>query len=222
MKPKQYALLLFFFTLTYVAAALLGLSQAFINPSVSPVWPPSGLAIAAVWLFGYRISPAILAGAFFVNLTTGLPMAIAAGVAAGNMLEAVTAVALLHRFVGSDNPFYHSQHTVKFALVTGLFSTPLTATIGVSSLCLGGAAAWNNFGALWLTWWLGDLVGALVLAPVLMTWLGEAAEHWRLRQWVEAVALLVTSSMSALIIFVGLFLPNRGAYPLEHLIIPFL
>src|SRR3989442_4132726 len=90
----------------YFLAAKLGLSLAFLNASVSPVWPPTGVAIAAVWWLGYRVAPGIFLGAFLVNLLTlSLPVAagsvaIAAGIATGNTLEAVTAVYLLHRFFG--------------------------------------------------------------------------------------------------------------------------
>src|SRR5258706_2524511 len=83
----------------YFAAAKLGLSLAFLHVSVSPVWPPTGIAIAAVLWLGYRISPAILLGAFLANLATGEPVA-TAGIAIGNTLEALSAAFLLHRFVG--------------------------------------------------------------------------------------------------------------------------
>src|SRR5437867_8325327 len=84
----------------YFGAAKLGLSLAFLHVSVSPVWPPTGIAIAAVLWLGYRISPAILLGAFLANLATGEPVATAGGIAVGNTLEAVSAALLLHPFVG--------------------------------------------------------------------------------------------------------------------------
>src|SRR5262250_1434860 len=89
----------------YFGSARLGLSLAFLNASVSPVWPPTGVAIAAVLLLGYRVLPAVLAGAFLANLATGLPVATAAGIALGNTLEAATASYLLRRFVKGKNPF---------------------------------------------------------------------------------------------------------------------
>src|SRR5260370_33538808 len=88
----------------YVGVARLCLSLACLNASVSPVWPPTGLAIAAILLLGYRMAPAIWTGAFLGNLATGLSIATAGGIAVGNTLEAVTAAFLLHRFVGMGSP----------------------------------------------------------------------------------------------------------------------
>lgn len=224
MKFRQlsYPLLLLVVTATYFGSAELGLSQAFLHANVSPVWPPTGLAIAAVWLLGYRISPAILLGALLANLATPVPIATASGIAVGNTLEAVSAVFLLRRFVGLRKPFYRVQDTVSFVLVTGTLSTIVSATIGNISLCLGGAAAWANFGPLWLTWWLGDGVGALVVAPLLLTWIEKPSERWTLPQLAEAVLLLVSLSIIAAMVFGGWLLPKLASYPLEHLIVPFL
>src|SRR6266478_470854 len=88
----------------YFAAAKLGLSLAFLNASVSPVWPPTGIGIAAVWWLGYRVSPGVFLGALLVNLLR-LSAPTAAGIAVGNTLEAIAAVYLLHRYVGLRNPF---------------------------------------------------------------------------------------------------------------------
>jgi integral membrane sensor domain MASE1 len=144
MKPRQipYPLLLLIVAATYFGAAEVGLSQAFLHTNVSPVWPPTGVAIAAVWLLGYRISPAILLGAFLANLATAVPAATAGGIAVGNTLEAVTAVFLLRRFVGPRSPFYRAQDAGMFVLIAGALSTTVSATLGNISLCLSGAAAW--------------------------------------------------------------------------------
>jgi len=209
-------------TLIYVGAAKLGLSLAFLHASVSPVWPPTGVAIAAVLWLGYRISPAILIGAFLANLATGVSVATAGGIALGNTLEAVSAAFLLRRYVGSGNLFNRAQDVWKFALIAGLVSPALSATIGDASLCLGGAAPWSNFGKLWLTWWLGDGSGALVLTPFLLTWLDTQSERWTARRIAEAALLLLLLSGVALLVFSGVF-PNTVAhYPLGHLTIPFL
>src|SRR6266853_3919613 len=93
----------------YLLAAKLGLSLAFLNASVSPVWPPTGVAIVAVWWLGYRVAPGVFLGAFLVNLLTlSLPITLslptATGIAIGNTLEAITAVYLLHRYVGARSP----------------------------------------------------------------------------------------------------------------------
>src|SRR5436190_24291632 len=100
LKPKNLGLVLLVAVL-YFLAAKLGLSLAFLNASVSPVWPPTGVAIALVLWLGYRSVPGVLLGALIANyLLTDVSLATAAGISIGNTLEAITAVYLVRRFVG--------------------------------------------------------------------------------------------------------------------------
>jgi PAS domain S-box-containing protein len=206
----------------YFYAAKLGLSLAFLHARVSPVWPPTGIAIAAVLWLGYRIAPAILLGAFLANLATGEPSWMAVGIAIGNTLEAVSAAFLLRRWVGLHSPFYRIRDVLKFVVVAAIFSPMLSATVGNASLCLGGSADWSRFGSLWLTWWIGDGVGALVVAPLVLTWVERSGEPWTRNRWLEALLLLVLLAAAATSVF-------REALPsivlnlsLGRLIIPFL
>src|ERR1700704_2435165 len=164
----------------YFLAAKLGLSVASLNASVSPVWPPTGVAIAlGLWL-GYRTIPGVLLGALFANyLLTDVSLATAAGISIGNTLEAVTAVYLVRRFVGSRNPFHRALDVLRFVVFAAIISTAVSATIGDVCLCLSGSASWNNFGRLWLTWWPGDGVGALVVTPLILSWIEKPLERWR-------------------------------------------
>ena len=216
------SVLLFVVAALYFGAAEFGLSLAFVHANVSPVWPPTGVAIAAVLWLGYRVSPAILLGAFLANLATGVSVATAGGIAVGNTLEAVTAVYLLHRFVGLRHPFDRGQDVVKFVLLAGALSPTVSATIGNLSLCLGGAEAWANFGPLWLTWWLGDGAGALVVAPLLLTWIEKPSEPWSPRRSAEAVLLLASLSIDTSILFGGWSLSRVATQILWRLIFPFL
>ena len=162
----------------YFLAAKLGLSLAFLNASVSPVWPPTGVAIAIVFWLGYRAAPGVFLGALLANsLLTNVPLATTSGIAIGNTLEAIIAVYLLRRFVGSRIPFNRVMDVLKFLLFAVILSPAISATIGTLSLCLGGAAPWSNFGWLWLTWWSGDGVGALVVAPLILTWVERPIER---------------------------------------------
>lgn len=204
----------------YFAAAKLGLSLAFLNASVSPVWPPTGVAIAAVWWLGYRISPGVFLGALLVNLLT-LSAPTAAGIAVGNTLEAVTAVFLLHRFVGPRSPFNRAGDFLKFIMIAPIGSPIVSATIGNLSLCLGGAESWQNFGTLWLTWWLGDAVGALLIVPLLLTWLEESTEGPRQRL-AEGITLVLSIAIVGLLVYSELLLPRTAHYPIGHLITPLL
>src|SRR5258706_6632095 len=171
-------------------AASLGLVAASVKASVSPVWPLCGVAIAlGIWL-GYRTIPGVLLGALFANyLLTDVSLATAAGISIGNTLEAITALYLVRRFIGSRNPFHRAIDVLRFVVFAAIVSRAVAATIGNFCLCLSGSASWNNFGWLWLTWWSGDGVGALVVTPLILCWIETPTEHWRQWRLIEATLL---------------------------------
>ncbi len=207
----------------YFLAAKLGLSLAFLNASVSPVWPPTGVAIAVVFWLGYRAVPGVFLGALLANsLLTNVSFATTSGITIGNTLEAIAAVYLLRRFIGSRIPFNRVIDVLKFLLFAVILSTAISATIGTLSLCLGGAATWSNFGWLWLTWWLGDGVGALVVAPLILTWVEPPIERWSGRRWAEGAALLIALWILSATIYTDLFLRSAAGRPWGHVTIPLL
>ena len=155
--------------IAYFTFACLGLQLASINPSATPVWPATGLAIGAILLWGNRIAPAILIGAFLINQLTAGSIFTSLAIAGGNTLEAVIAGYLVRRWAEGDQVFDTPTGVSKFALIS-VAATFVSATIGVSSLTLAGYAAVSSFFSVWLTWWLGDLAGALVVAPVVVLW----------------------------------------------------
>src|SRR4029450_5909438 len=153
----------------YFALADLGLRLASINPNGTPTWPPTGLAIAAILLWGNRIAPAIFIGAFLINQQTAGSVLTSLAIASGNTLEAVVAGYLLRLWGEGEQIFDKPNGVIKFALIS-LAATMVSATIGVSSLTLVGYAEVGSFKSIWLTWWFGDLAGALVVAPVVVLW----------------------------------------------------
>ena len=164
---RRYPLILAALFGLYVAAGKLGLSLAFVHASASPVWPPTGIALAAFLTLGYRVWPAIFAGAFAVNVTTMGSAATSLGIATGNTLEGLLGAYLVNRYAGGARAFDHSQDVFKFAGLAALLSTIISATVGVGSLILGGYAAWADADEIWFTWWLGDVSGALIFAPLI-------------------------------------------------------
>src|SRR5262245_31844612 len=155
--------------IAYFVLADLGLRLASINPSVTPIWPPTGFAIAAILLWGNRIAPGIFVGAFLVNQLTAGSILTSLAIASGNTLEAVVAGHLVRLWGDGDQVFDTPNGVIKFALIS-LAATTVSATIGVSSLTLAGYSEVGSFISVWLTWWLGDLAGALVVAPVVVLW----------------------------------------------------
>src|SRR2546430_8130100 len=153
----------------YFIAGKLGLILASLHASASPVWPPAGIALAATLLFGYRVWPAIFVGAFLVNVTTAGNVATSLAIATGNTLEALAASWLVNRFAGGKSFCDRPQGIFKFAVVAAA-TTVISPALRVSSLALAGFSHWTEFGAIWLTWWLGAVTGALVFTPLVLLW----------------------------------------------------
>src|SRR5262249_34508285 len=206
----------------YFVAGKLGLRLAFAHPSATPVWPPTGIALAALLILGYRVWPGILLGAFLVNLTTAGSVATSIVIGVGNTLEGLVGAYLVSRFAGGRNAFAQAQDVFKFAVLAGMLSTAISPTFGVTSLSLGGFISQANYGSTWLTGWLGDAVGDLVVAPLLLLWIANPRVRWNPARTLEAVVLLQYLFLVGLVVFGGLFPFQSKNYPLEFLCIPFL
>lgn len=171
---------------------------------------------------GFAAWPSIFVGAFLVNLTTAGTVATSLGVAAGNTLEAALGAWLVLRFAGGRSAFERAQDTFRFAFLAGMVSTAASATIGVTSLTLGGFGRWEGFAPTWITWWLGDMGGALVVAPVLILWSVRPRAVWSRARWVEAAALLAVLVIVALSVFQWTFPAGSHSHPLVFLCMPVL
>src|SRR6266481_9600693 len=208
---------LFGLAAVYYFAAKLGLRFAYINSSVTTVWPPAGIALAAFVLLGYRVWPAIFGAAFLANFTTTGAVLPSLGIAIGNTVEGLLAAYLVNRFARGGRVFDRVRDILRFTLLAALVSTTVAASIGVVSLALGGLVSWTDAPRVWLTWWLGDAVGDIVVAPALLLWIGvKLGPTWSRRQVVEAVALGGIATLVTLALFGGLF-PSRH-YPLTVLL----
>lgn len=201
----------------YFISGKFGLSLAFENSSATAIWPPTGIALAAFLLFGYRIFPAIFLGAFFVNFTNTGSLATSLGIAVGNMWEGFTGAYLINRFCGGLNVFDKPQNIFKFAFLVVSFSTIISATIGTLSLLLSGFLASTDYQETWLTWWLGDIGGALIFAPIIILW--ATKRHFLLRKgkFFEAILLLMALIVVGEVVF-GSVLPFP--YLLPYLCMP--
>ena len=154
----------------YLVLAKAGLTLASINPSATPIWPPTGLALAAIILCGYRVWPAIFLAALAANVTTAGTVITSTAIAVGNTLECLVGGYLVHRWSGGPATFDTPGGATRFALISIGAAAPISATIGAGSLYLAGFAGTVGFASIWMTWWLGDLAGALVIAPVIVLW----------------------------------------------------
>ncbi len=221
--PKRLLLklaLIVFLTVLYFFAGKLGLSLAFVNPSATAVWPPAGIALAAFLILGEYAWPAILLGAFLVNISTsGSPQASFA-IAIGNTLEGLIGAYLVNRFAHGLQAFAQVQGVLKYGLLAGIAATALSATVGVTSLVWSGLAGQSDYLAIWLTWWLGDATGMIIVAPFLILWAIQPKLSWSPAQATEAIFLLLSLVLIALVIFSNQSPFGVNNYPLEFAIVP--
>jgi PAS domain S-box-containing protein len=205
----------------YFCSAKLGLKMAFVAEQVTAVWPPTGISLAALFLFGTRFWPGVALGAFLANVTAHEPPGTALGIAAGNTLEALVGAWLLRRLAGFAPSFERLKDVLAFVLLAALGSTTVSATIGVTSLCLGGIKPWQAFGPLWWVWWLGDATSALLVAPLILIWSSAPARRWPGPRVAEAGALVTALGVTALVVFGGGLDTAVSHHPLEYTVFPF-
>jgi signal transduction histidine kinase/integral membrane sensor domain MASE1 len=207
----------------YFVAGWIGLHYfAYLHASASPVWPPAGIALAAILLFGSRVWPAIFLGAFLVNATTDGAIIPALAIAAGNTLEGLVGARLVERFIGGSRLFERASDAFRLLVVAALPSAALSATIGVTTLSLTGHAPWSAFRMIWATWWLGDVAGDLVVVPAVLLWVRHRGLGRLRERPVEAGLLLLCMVGIGQMVFGGVAPFATKTYPLEFVFIPVL
>ena len=154
----------------YYGAAKLGLTLAFANRSVAARWPPTGIALAALVLWGYRYWPGVAIGALLANGWTGVPATeVVLGITLGNTLEALTGAYLLRRVGRFRSSLRRVRDVFGLVVLGAIVSTLVSATIGVASLRLGNAVSSDALGSTFRVWWLGDMAGEnLLVAPFVL------------------------------------------------------
>ena len=184
----------------YHLAARLGLRMAYVQMNTSPVWPPAGIALAALLLFGSNLWPGITLGVLLGSLFTGAPFALALGMSIGNTLEALLGVYLLRHFLDFHNALDRIRDVISLAFVS-LIVTTIGASFGSVTLALLDNSLWQSFGSIWVTWWIGDLLGALVVAPLLLTWLIPPwlKDNWR--RYLEGIILFAVLALITWYVF---------------------
>jgi diguanylate cyclase (GGDEF)-like protein len=173
----------------YFGAAKAGLGLAFANQSVTAVWPPTGLALAALWIWGYRMWPAVARGAFLANITTAGPVTSVLGITTGNTLEALVGVFLL-RLTGFKPSLERVRDVLSLVFCAGILSTTVSATVGVISLASADLVPHGQTLQTLRVWWSGDLGGDLVVASALLVLASRPHLERRPWMWAEGAALL--------------------------------
>ena len=208
--------------LVYYGAARLGLRYASIGRSISLVWPPTGIAFAALVLLGFRYWPGVALGAFLANAATPVPLLTAAGIAAGNTLEALVAAFLLTRIAGSRPNLEHGPSVRALMLQAAPLGALISAAVGVTSLQVSGQLSADMVRTALPVWWAGDLLGALVIAPLVLSWSTQHKSSRAARGMFEILALCLGAAAAAelgLGRFLQLPVLSRVEYP--FLLFPF-
>jgi two-component system CheB/CheR fusion protein len=220
--PKRYFGLGLMTAAAYIASAKLGLTLAFVAQQVTVVWPPTGIALAAVLLLGYRIWPFIAFGAFIANITTHTPVITSLGIATGNTLEALAGAILLRRIIGIDPSLHRFRDIFGIVVFGGIVSTNISATIGTFTLCATGIQAWENFTQLWSVWFLGDAMGNVVFAPLVLTLFSQEARKPVRRRPAEFLGLILVLAAISLLVFGGSGLVTSGYAAPDYAVLPIL
>ena len=215
---RQFIPLLGLLAAVYFIAGRIGLSLAFVNASTSAVWPPTGIAVAALLMFGARTWPAVTAGAFLVNLSTSGAVAASMAIAIGNTLEALAAAWLVSRYANGVAAFNRTSDIVRFTLSVAA-AAEIAATVGVSALVATDLAAIGEVRHIWFTWWLGDAVGALIVTPLILLWARPLPRLWSQRRGVEFAALIACHVAAAWLVF-GVSPAGIANYPVGFLAMP--
>jgi len=204
--------------IAYFVLAKIGLTLASINSSTSAIWPATGFALASVLVWGYRAGPAVLVASFAANVTNVGSIYAATAIALGNTLEALVAAWLINVWCDGRETFATTTGVAKFALVC-VSSTTLSATVGIGALIFSGDPP-TPLAVAWMTWWLGDLAGALVVAPFVVLWAAGNLHSFERTQWGEVGTIVAVTIAVGIIAFSPLIEQTSYRDPLGFLALP--
>src|SRR5438552_15095935 len=220
-RPVPYLARVGLLAAVYFSAAKLSLLAAIPPGYATAVWPPSGIALASVLLLGSRIWPGIWLGASLVNVAVQSSLVAATLMGAGNALEALAGAALVRAFIGLPGAFRRGEDVVKFVAIAAASAT-IAATVAAGPLAFVHSLSspellWN-----WWTWWLGDTVGIIVVAPLILAWAVRTRATWT--PWKIAEGSLLVGLLSG--VMYAIFGPGIASYipslPLTFAILPFI
>jgi signal transduction histidine kinase len=202
--------------IAYYAAAKVGQTLRY-TASVAAIWPPAGLGIAALYLWGTRLWPGVFVGELLVNGELlvddkGLPVVSLIGQQAGNMAEVIIGALLLRRLIGPRAALDRADQVGGLLIALGI-ATAISATVGTVSMLAGGVIDDSELATFWRTWWLGDTAGGLVVLPLLLVWAPQPAAAWqRIRSWQGALMVAAVAGVGALAFSI--------AAPVAYLVFP--
>ncbi len=216
--PARVVLLIAF----YFLGGLLGKYAAFMDGDIALIWPPAGIAIAAILLFGYRFVPGVALGAILFSMMNGKPLGFFTfGTAIGNSVSAMVCAYLLRSPDRFHPNFGRVRDVTAFVVLAALLGTTINALFNVASVYLLGEAD-RDFGQQMFQWWVPNALGALILTPLLLSWSQFKFAKWTKKQWLEALICWGGLIASTLISFESWYVYGIARYPLAYLPYPFM
>lgn len=217
--PTRVVILIAF----YFVGGLLGKKAAFLSGTIALVWPPAGIALAAILLFGPRFWPGVALGAVLFACTDGIPFGFfTLGTAVGNTIGALVCAFLLERFIKFNNAMERTRDVVGFVALACVLGTTVNACFNVVGLAYSGEVKWDQLFPTVLEWWVPNALACLVVAPVIVTWATPSSTRWDTRLITEAVICAIGLTITTLISFDSWFVHGIQNYPLAYLPYPFL
>src|ERR1700739_3814251 len=172
----------------YFIGGLIGKKSSFLSGSVVLVWPPAGIALAAILLFGYRFWPGVALGAVLFSFTNGMPLGFFTfGTAIGNTMGAIVCAFLLKRLIKFNNAMETTRDVAGYVGLACFLGTTVNASFNVVSLAYSGAVKWDDLFPTVLAWWVPNALAGLVVAPFLITWSAPSSIRWNVKLTLEAV-----------------------------------
>ncbi|MCX5542763.1 MASE1 domain-containing protein [Paraburkholderia sp. CNPSo 3076] len=208
--------------LAYFAGAKLGLSYAVVGGAISLVWPSSGIALVALLALGVGVAPGIVVGSFLANVSGGVPAAVAAAIGIGSMAGPLTAALLLNRATRFQITLERINDVLAFIALAAVMSTAVSALVGTTALLGGGLVPVAGYAAAFLKWWLGDMMGVLVVAPALFSFLTYSNPLRSAQRIMEACGLIAATFWVSYLIFGAPQLAGHGYYPAALAVFPFI
>jgi PAS domain S-box-containing protein len=207
----------------YFVGGLVGKETTFLSGSVALVWPPAGIALAAILLFGYRFWPGVALGAVLFSTMNGMPFGFfTLGTAVGNTMGAIVCAFLLKKFITFDNAMERTHDVIGYIVLACFLGTTVNAAFNVVSLAYSGAVKWDDLFPTTLVWWVPNALAGLVVAPFIITWATPSETRWNAKLIFEAVICGAGLVGGTLISFNSWFVYGIQNYPLAYLPFPFL
>jgi diguanylate cyclase (GGDEF)-like protein len=205
----------------YVLTGRLGLLLAFDHPATTLIWPPSGIALGAFLVLGYRVWPVVLAASTLVLATTIGPLPGILAIAAGSTIEGVVCAYIVNRYAGGRSALQSPANTVRLAGIIVLSSLGGSASCTAATLAIIGLIPWSDYGSVWLQWVAGHMAGAILVTPAILLWTARSITRWRPGRTIESSIVLLAVFFVGLLVFCGFPAVTRG-YPIEFLCVPVL